>query len=109
MAVSDYSTTPASNVTISGINIAEGCAAGNINGAFRQLMADIRVMYNSQPVLTDYVKKDGTVSMTAALIRSGSGAHLWHNNSSNTSGRVFVQATGGTIPSMSNGDILIEY
>lgn len=42
MAVSDYSTTPANNTAISGINIAEGCAPANINNAFRQLMADIK-------------------------------------------------------------------
>jgi len=41
MPVKDYSTTPASNTTISSINIAEGCAPGGINNAIRRLMADI--------------------------------------------------------------------
>ena len=41
MAISDYSTTPASNSTISGISVAEGCPAAGINNAIRQLMADI--------------------------------------------------------------------
>lgn len=42
MAVSDYSTTAASNTSISGINIAEACPAGNLNNAIRQLMADLK-------------------------------------------------------------------
>lgn len=41
MSISDYSTTPASNTSISGINIAEGCSPGGLNDAIRQLMADI--------------------------------------------------------------------
>jgi hypothetical protein len=47
MAVSDYSTTPASNTSISGINIAEGCSPANINNAIRQLMADVKGFYNT--------------------------------------------------------------
>lgn len=41
MAISDYSMTPASNTTISGTNIAEGCQPSGINDALRQMMADI--------------------------------------------------------------------
>lgn len=42
MGVQDFSTTPASNTTINSIDIAENCAAANINNAIRQLMADVR-------------------------------------------------------------------
>ncbi len=52
MAVQDYSTTPASNTTISGINIAEGCPPANINDAIRAVMADLRVFYNDIPAST---------------------------------------------------------
>lgn len=41
MPVTDFSTTPGSNTSISGINIAENCPPGNINNAIRQLMADV--------------------------------------------------------------------
>jgi len=41
MGTSAYSTTPASNTTISGISIGEGCAPAGINDAIRQMMADI--------------------------------------------------------------------
>lgn len=109
MAFSDYSTTPASNTTIGGINIAEGCPAGNINGAFRQLMADAKAEHDAQPSLADYVEKDGSVPFTGQPTYSGRGAFLHHNNSANSSGRIFVQASGGSAPSMSNGDWLAEY
>jgi len=42
MAISDYSTTPSLNTTISGIDIGEGCPARNMNDAVRQLMADVK-------------------------------------------------------------------
>lgn len=44
MGIADYSTSPASNTAINGINIAEGCAPANINDAIRQMMADLAVL-----------------------------------------------------------------
>lgn len=41
MAIGDYDTTASNNSSISGTNIGEGCAPGNINNAIRQIMADI--------------------------------------------------------------------
>lgn len=41
MAVDEYSGSPPANTQINGIDIAEGCAPGNINNAIRQMMADI--------------------------------------------------------------------
>jgi len=40
--VSEWSTTPASNTDIDGINIAEGCAPSGINDAIRDMMSQIR-------------------------------------------------------------------
>lgn len=40
-SLNDYSATPGSNSEIAGISIAEGCAAGNVNDALRELMAQI--------------------------------------------------------------------
>jgi microcystin-dependent protein len=42
LAFSDWSTTAASNGTVLGVNIAEGCSPANVNNAIRQAMADIR-------------------------------------------------------------------
>ena len=40
--ISEFSSTPANNTDIGGINIAEGCAPSGINNAIRQLMADLK-------------------------------------------------------------------
>lgn len=41
-AVSDWSVTPNSNDNVGGINIAEGCAAANLNNAIRTVMAQVK-------------------------------------------------------------------
>lgn len=48
MAVNDYNTDPDLNTSISGINIAEGCAPSGINNAIRQLMADVKTESGAQ-------------------------------------------------------------
>lgn len=42
MSLHDWSTTAASNTTIDGIDIAENCAAANINNAIRSAMANVK-------------------------------------------------------------------
>jgi hypothetical protein len=42
LAFGDWSTDPASNTNISGVNVAENCPPGNINNAIRQMAADLR-------------------------------------------------------------------
>lgn len=110
MAVTDYSTTPGSNTTISGINVAEGCAPANINNAIRQMMADIRVMYDGLPVVTGKVDAAGGVFSGTQPIYTGRGAYLHHNDSGNASGRVYLLPDGSANPtSPSNGDIVLFY
>ena len=46
MAISDYSTTAASNTTISGINVDENCPPAGLNNAIRQMMADLASWYS---------------------------------------------------------------
>lgn len=110
MAVSDYSTTPASNTSVSGINIAENCLPGNLNNAMRQIMADVRVMYDNLPSTATLMTKAGGTFSGTQPIYTGRGAYLHHNSSAFASGRVFVQAAGGATPSgMASGDLLLEY
>lgn len=40
--ISEYSSTPANNTDIDGVDIAEGCAPSGINNAIRELMAHVR-------------------------------------------------------------------
>lgn len=67
MAVSDYSTTPGSNTSISGINIAENCSPANINNSIRQLMADIKTFYDTVNAGGDYQPIDPTLTALAGV------------------------------------------
>ena len=107
MAVTDYSTTPASNTAISGININEGCPAGGINAAIRQMMSDVRVFYNGVPVAADYMPIVGG-TFTGDILRNGRGGSLHHASSTYLSGRVFVTALGAADPTSLVGDVWIE-
>lgn len=115
MPVPDYSTTPASNISISGTNIGEGCTAGGINNAIRQQMADTRVFYNdviggeltiAARFAVFMAKVGGT--FTGDIFRNGRGAYLHHNQSSYLSGRVFTTALGAADPTSEVGDVWIE-
>jgi microcystin-dependent protein len=46
MALGDWSSTPASNATVLGVNIGEGCPPGNVNDAMRKMMADVAAGVN---------------------------------------------------------------
>lgn len=45
MAISDWSSTAASNTTVGTVNIAENCSPGGINDAIREVMANVRSWY----------------------------------------------------------------
>jgi hypothetical protein len=109
MAVSDWSTVAASNSAIDGINIAENCPPGNLNGMGRSIMAAVRVMYNNLPDTATFATKAAAVFTGTQPSYTGRGAMLHHNSASLTSGRVFMQALGGAAPTMAAGDILLEY
>lgn len=110
MAVSDYSTTPGSNVTISGINIAEGCPPANINNAIRQMMADVKGLQGEIPSTASLMPAAGGTFSGTQPIYTGRGAYLHHNSSSNTSGRVHILVEGSALPtSPANGDLVFFF
>lgn len=100
MAFSDYSATPASNTTLNGINIAEGCPAANVNNALRQLAADGKTLNTlvSSIDVSSYMAKAGG-AFTGQITRSGSGGYLYNAASTQSGGAVYVQATGTALPS----------
>lgn len=67
MAFSDYSTTPGSNTSIAGINLAENCSPAGINNAIRQLMADARTFADEIGDGTGYQPIDDLLTALAAL------------------------------------------
>lgn len=110
MGFRDYSLTPGSNTTIAGINIAEDCSPAGINNAIRQVMADGRDLADD----VDAIDISGKANIASpAFIGQPTvatrGAVVHHNNAANTSGRIFVQASGAAVPTMSNGDILATF
>ena len=112
MSFSAYSLTPSANLTIAGQSIAEGTTSpGTVNLAVRQLMADGRELADAVDAidLTAYAPKAAAVFSGTQPIYTGRGAYLHHNNPSNSSGRIFVQAYGSAVPSMTNGDFLYEF
>lgn len=94
-SVVDWSTTPNNNDNVGGVNIAEGCAAANINNSIRTVMAQIKsytliaepgVIYSTKnadytAVLADEntffrFTADATFSLTAAATLL-TGWHCW--------------------------------
>jgi hypothetical protein len=67
--ISEFSSTPANNTDIAGINIAEGCAPSGINNAIRELMAQLK----DQQAGTDgdsFIVGGGFTSVGAAVFSS---------------------------------------
>lgn len=108
-SASEFSTDPNANTTIGGTNIAENCPPAGVNNVARYLAAAMRTLYNQVQTLTGGMPLTGGI-FSGDITRQGRGPYLHHASSSFTSARVFVQATGGSVPSgMVDGDILIEY
>ena len=111
MSFASYSATPASNTTIAGQSVAEGTTApGTLNLAVRTLMADGRELFDLVDAidLSSYAGLAGP-AFTAQPTYSGRGGFLYHSNSANATGRVYVQAEAAATPSLNNGDILLLY
>jgi hypothetical protein len=113
MAFSAYSTTPANNTSLNGINVAENCPAANLNNAVRQLAADGKALANEVAGLggggsAAFLPLSGG-TVTGAIQRAGAGGHLYHASSGNTSGAIHIIASGGALPSgLAAGDIILE-
>lgn len=73
MAVSDWSTTAGSNTIIAGVNIGEGCPAGNMNNGLREAMAELRTVLTDF-ALTYLVGTDAATTLAALGAAPASGA-----------------------------------
>ncbi|MEY2887574.1 MAG: hypothetical protein RI913_993 [Pseudomonadota bacterium] len=70
--VSEWSSTPANNTDIGGINIAEGCAPSGINNAIRELMAQVKDMQSGTDA--DNFTIGGNLSVTGTTALTGTTA-----------------------------------
>lgn len=111
MSFSNYSSTPDNNTSINGVNIAENCAASNVNNAIRQLAADGKELADQVADIdvSGYLPLTGG-ALTGAITRSGAGGYLHHNAASLTSGAVYVQLSSADLPSSpAEGTIVFQY
>lgn len=133
--VADYNTTPATNTSINGIDISEGCSPAGYNNALRQIMADIKVWTNAYvaPVYPISIANGGTGAITAPaaltslgafpaaggaiagassingnLTRLGKGVHPYWGSTSATGGQMYLQAIGAD-PTLNPYDVVWEY
>jgi hypothetical protein len=110
MSYTTWNTNANLNVTIDGINIAEGCPPQNINNAIRSVMAGVADLAGDVPSITGLIPVSGGVFSGTQPIFTGRGAYLHHNDSANTSGRVYVLPEGSSLPgSPSNGDTVFFF
>lgn len=111
--VDDWSETPASNTTIDAVNIGENCNPGGLNNMGRAIMSGVKtfkVAYDAAIAgLASYMPKAAGTFTGTQPIYTAEGAMLHNQNSAYTSGKIFVQATGGSAPTMNAGDWLAEY
>lgn len=111
MAFSSYSLTPAANVSINGININEGCPAGNVNGAIRQLMSDGKALSDTLSAInvTAYMPLAGG-AFTGNITRQGAGGYWYHANSAQSGGQVYTQLATAALPSSpTEGTVVLQY
>lgn len=97
MPVGDYSTTPGSNTSISGINIAENCTPANINNAIRQLMADIATGLDDGTFIggASYQPLEATLTALAAVTTAAN--KLIYATGSDTFATTDLSAFGRTL------------
>lgn len=89
--ISEWSSTPANNTDVGGIDIAEGCAPSGINNAIREMMAQVKDMITGAD--GDNLTIAGTLALTGGLTLDGSAG---------TSGQVMVSAGTGNTPTWGN-------
>ena len=108
--ITDYSTTRASNADIDNINIAEGCAAGNVNDAIREVMVQLaETNAGTYPVADTWTFADPAdltkrVRFDAGSITTGTTRVLTIPDANFTiQNPAAVSITGGTITGTSVG------
>ena len=97
MAVKDYQLEAGLNVSISGINIAEGCPPSGINDAIRQLMADVKAESNARQQAEAQNQRTGCAHQHGRKQRPCTGFSVAHQKPPNSaiSGSITAMAAMG--------------
>lgn len=107
-SATEFSTSPAVNVTIGGVDVGEGCSPAGLNNAIRYVAAVIRDTYDRIPATGGYVPTTGG-TYTGDIFRSTRGAYLHHAGASQTDGRVIFLPEGSARPAGSEGLVVFYY
>jgi hypothetical protein len=110
-AFATYSTTPALNVSIGGVDSDEDCAAANINNICRQIVAEGRQLYDIVAAIdvSSYMPKAGG-AFTGDITRNSFGGYLYHANSAQSGGKVYTQVSSDPLPtSPAEGTVVFQY
>lgn len=100
--VSDWSSSPANNTDIGGIDINEGCAPSGINNAIRELMAQIKDMITGADGDSQTVGGNLTVNGTTTLVGDSTApTQLSTDNSTKIATTAFVKSITSLLGSMS--------
>jgi hypothetical protein len=107
--ISEFSSTPANNTDIGGINIAEGCAPSGINNAIRELMAQLKDQQagtdgdgfivggaftsSGGAVFSSTVAISGATTISGAVVMSSTVAMNGNNNIGNTTSSTILSGT----------------
>lgn len=108
--ISEFSSTPANNTDIGGIDIAEGCAPSGINNAIRELMAQLKDQQAGTDA--DNFTVGGNLSVTGTSTLTGAvtaPAGITGNLTGNVTGNVIavdITSTGNTILGNASTDTL---
>lgn len=106
--VSEWSSNPANNTDVGGINIAEGCAPSGINNAIREMMAQIKDLQAGTD--GDNLSVGGTLSVTgAATITGGVTADVIGNVTGNVTGNLTGTASTATNALSLGGNLANTY
>jgi hypothetical protein len=104
----EFSTNPDSNVTIGGVNVAEGCSPAGLNNVERYLAATIRVAWDAIPAPSTYMPLAGG-AFTGEITRQGQGGYLRFVNSSLTNALVYASPEGTARPAAAEGVLVLYY
>lgn len=107
-SASEFSTTPASNTTIGGVNVAENCSPDGINNAIRYLAAAARDSYDRIPDPANFMPKSGG-AFNGDILRQSRGAYLHHANGAQGNGQVYFLPEGSARPAAAEGVVVFFY
>jgi hypothetical protein len=106
-----FSTTASVNVTVNGISIAEGCPAGNVNDALRNILAEGKQLSDIVGALnvTGLMSKAGG-AFTGPITQTGAGGYLYHAAAAQSQGPIYTQLVATALPSSPvEGTVVLQY